>query len=392
MTLLDASSEEIRKPIAGSVLFPFMGSEIGGSHVSALTLGQTLQDEHGMHCIVLCPGGTMIAEQARRRGLSVIDSGEPPISRHHPVADALRFAGRWRLVQGLPADSIFHFNDLPTVQSWGTVARLAGRRIVYHHRSLNRMTLPKRILVNLADQIICISGACEGNIAFVRPEKRNFVLNPIKVSSDERIRTEGRRFARELGCPANAFLIGFVGNFWNWKRPRFFLEVCARVSRERHDCHFVVFGRKGDESEDDLRRVAEDLGFAHRVTFTGFHMPAERNIAALDLLVATSTKEPFGRTLVEAIITGTPYLATDSAGYRETWNRWRGGCLVPLEASADEFASHVLTIIQNPTGLVLQEHERQGVINDVSASTHAQRIVEIYGRLGGEPVSMVSTH
>ncbi|MGO4526458.1 glycosyltransferase family 4 protein [Microvirga sp. 2MCAF35] len=378
---LHAPPREKREAGPKFVIFPFMGSEIGGSHVSALTLGQTLQDEFDTRCIALCPDGTSIAEQARRQGLSVIDCGETPVSRHHPAYDVLRFPSRWKLVRSFPEDSIFHFNDLPSVQSWGLVAKLSGRHTVYHHRSLNRMTWPKRVLANLADQVICISGACEDNIEYIRPEKRTFVLNPIKISADERIRTEGRRFARELGCPEGAFLIGFVGNFWNWKRPRFFLEVCAKIGRERSDCHFVVFGRKGDESEDDLKEFAGDLGMAHRVTFAGFQMPAERNIAALDLLVATSTREPFGRTLVEAVITGTPYLATDSAGYRETWDRWRGGCLVPLEASAEDFASRALKILQDPEGLVLHERDRQKVINDVSASTHAQRVIEIYNRL-----------
>ncbi|WP_162820473.1 glycosyltransferase family 4 protein [Microvirga calopogonii] len=345
-----------------------------------------------MRCIVLCPGGTRLAEQARHQGLAVIDCGEPPVSRHHPAVDALRFANRWKLIKGIPADSIFHFNDLSAVQSWGPVARLSGRHIVYHHRSLNHMTLPKRMLVNLADQIICISEACESNVEFISPDKRTFVLNPIMVSADERIRMEGRRFARELGCPEKAFLIGFVGNFWNWKRPRFFLDVCARIARERRDCHFVTFGRKGDEAEDDLRTFARDLGIAHRVTFAGFHMPGERNIAALDLLLATSMREPFGRTLVEAIITGTPYLATDSAGYRETWNRWRGGGLVPLDATADDYALHVLKVMQNPNELVLHGQDRRRVIDDVSASTHAQKVVEIYNRIKSPPVRLGRKH
>jgi glycosyltransferase involved in cell wall biosynthesis len=365
---------------------------MGGSHVSTFTLGQALQDDHDMQCIVLCPGKTLIAEQARRHGLSVMECGEPPASRHHPAYDAIRFAQRWRLVQKLSADNIFHFNDLSSVQSWAPVVRMTGRQILYHHRSLNQMTLPKRMLVKLADQIICISRACENNIAFIEPERRTYVLNPIKLSLDERLRSEGRRFAHELGCPVGAPLIGFVGNFWNWKRPRFFLEVSTRISRERADCHFIVFGRKGDETEADLRKFAQELGIGHRVTFAGFHLPAERNIAALDLLLATSAREPFGRTLVEAIITGTPYLATDSAGYRETWNRWRGGCLAPVKASAEDFASLALEIMREPEAIALDRRERERVIDDVSASTHARRVIEVYGRLGDSSAGIGGRH
>ena len=136
---------------------------------------------------------------------------------------------------------------------------------------------------------------------------------------------------RRTGC-----WVGFVGNFWFWKRPDLFLQICSRLLQARSHCHFVVFGRSGDWTEHDLIRIAQDLGIADRITFAGFHLPGERNIAALDLLIATSVHEPFGRTLVEAAIVGTPYVATDDAGYREIWNTWRGGCLVLVTATADQ--------------------------------------------------------
>lgn len=378
----DFAVSECPRPLAiGSVVFPFGGSGMGGSHVSAFTLGRALQDEHGIRCSVLCSAETLIAEQASKSGFTVVVTGEPPTSRHHPAYDAARFMHRWRVVQEFAADSVIHFNDLSAMQSWGPVARLAGKHIVYHHRSLNRMTLPKRLLVHMAHEVVCISQACEHNLAFVSPEKRTFVLNPIHVADDGLLRAEARRAAADFGCPTHGFLIGFVGNFWSRKRPRYFLEVSARLAAVRPDCHFVVFGRDGDETEDDLKRVARNLGIAERVTFGGFRLPGERNIAALDLLLATSVHEPFGRTLLEAAIIGTPYLATDDAGHREIWSRWRGGRLAPAEASAEEFASLAFDILQRPEAVILAEREREQIVKDVSASAHARQIVEVYRRL-----------
>jgi glycosyltransferase involved in cell wall biosynthesis len=152
------------------------------------------------------------------------------------------------------------------------------------------------------------------------------------------------------------------------------------MASARADCHFVVFGRSGDETEDDLRKVVDSLGIADRVTFGGFRLPGERNIAALDLLLAPSVNEPFGRTLLEAAIVGTPYLATDDAGHREIWNRFRGGRLAPAEASADEFASLALDMLRQPEAAILGELERDQIVKAVSASTHARQIVEIYRR------------
>jgi glycosyltransferase involved in cell wall biosynthesis len=364
-----------------AVVFPFVGGDMGGSHVSTFTLARTLQEKHGLRCCVLCSAETLIARHAIESGLCVIPTGEDPTSRHHPMYDASRLFARLKIAKAFPMDSVVHFNDLRTMQSWGPVARLAGKPVVYHHRSLNRMNLPKRILIGLAHEVICISASCQGNISSVGTAKSTLVLNPVYIDPRSAQRADARRFAAEQGCPTDRLLVGFVGNFWFWKRPDLFLQTCSRLLQVRSDCHFVVFGRSGDWTEHDLIRMAQDLEIAERVTFAGFHLPGERNIAALDLLIAPSVREPFGRTLVEAAIVGTPYVATDDAGYREIWNTWRGGRLVPVTANADEFAQVALDTLRVPDSVALGRDERDRVAKDVSASTHALQIMKIYDRL-----------
>ncbi|WP_201864172.1 glycosyltransferase family 4 protein [Microvirga soli] len=364
-----------------AVVFPFVSGDMGGSHVSTFTLARALQEEHGLQCCVLCSTDTLIARHAIENALCVIPTGEMPVSRHHPLYDASRLFARLQIVKAFPMHSVVHFNDLRTMQSWGPVARLAGRPVVYHHRSLNRMTPPKRLLISLAHQVICISASCQDNVSFVEPARCALVLNPVQIDPKSAQRADARQFAAEHGCPTDRLLVGFVGNFWHWKRPDLFLQICSTLLQVRSDCHFVVFGRSGDWTEHDLIRMAQDLGIGDRVTFAGFHLPGERNIAALDLLIATSIREPFGRTLVEAAIIGTPYVATDDAGYREIWNTWRGGRLVPVTAAADEFAQVALDILHSPESVALESNERAQVAKDVSASTHALQITKIYNRL-----------
>jgi glycosyltransferase involved in cell wall biosynthesis len=215
-----------------------------------------LQEEHGLQCYVLCSAETLIAQHAIESGLCVILTGEAPISRHHPMYDASRLFARLQIAKAFPMDSVVHFNDLRTLQSWGPVARLSGKPVVYHHRSLNKMTPPKRILVSLAHEVICISVSCRDNVSFVAPARSSLVVNPVHVDPGRAGRVEARRFAAELGCPGDRLLVGFVGNFWFWKRPDLFLQICARVLQVRSDCHFTVFGRSGDWTENDLIRMA----------------------------------------------------------------------------------------------------------------------------------------
>ena len=54
------------------------------------------------------------------------------------------------LFRGLDIYSGKHL-QIRRCRSSAPIARLAGKPVVYHHRSLNRMTLPKRLLVGLAE-------------------------------------------------------------------------------------------------------------------------------------------------------------------------------------------------------------------------------------------------
>ena len=69
-----------------------------------------------------------------------------------------------------------------------------------------------------------------------------------------------------------------------------------------------------------LKARAAELGVADRVTFRGPvpHEEVQRAMATHDLLVHLSERETFGMTLVEAVSTGLPVLATRSGGPQET--------------------------------------------------------------------------
>jgi hypothetical protein len=79
------------------VLFPFIGQDIGGSHVSAFTLAQSLVQDFGHRCTVIARAGSRIATEAAAMGLGVIGTGEKTAGRHNPVYDAARVFARTAL-------------------------------------------------------------------------------------------------------------------------------------------------------------------------------------------------------------------------------------------------------------------------------------------------------
>jgi glycosyltransferase involved in cell wall biosynthesis len=373
-----------------TVLFPFLGTGIGGSHVATFALASELLLD-GDRCVFLCAGRNSIAERAAQLGFEVVDTLERPATaangRHAPAYDAARFAprlaflNRWR-----GTGAIVHCNDLATLTSWGVAARVLGFSVIYHHHSLNRMIWPNRMLVKLASGVIFVSEACRENLPFLPIHRTKVVLNPFDIDLGIDRAEARRELIGRHGLPADARLVGFVGNFWHRKRPCFFLDACQAIAAQDPKARFVIFGRKGEMSEDDLMTAAARLGIADRTILAGFQLPGERNIAALDLMLAPAVREPFGRTLVEALLVGAPYVATRDAGHAEIHERWGGGLVLETPAPASAFADAALGALGNPSGIVLPLEARRAAAAELASREHMRAVTEFYDDMGrGRP-------
>ncbi|GJD97979.1 glycosyltransferase family 4 protein [Methylobacterium iners] len=363
------------------IVFPFLGSDVGGSHVSCFTLAQQLESE-GISCIILCIGNSAIADEARRLGLHVEPTNEPPALppavRNSPLVDLRRLPKRVRLLRTIwKPSTIIHCNDIAALQAWILPARLANLPILYHHRSINKMRLPNRKLIQKAAGTIVISDECRANVAFLPDAQVRQIVNPFQIQVDIDRDDAKKVVIKEFGLPEKARLIGFVGNFWPRKRPSFFLEIAKLMTQVDENVYVVIFGRDGEIKTSELVDQADALQIGHRTVFAGFRTPGEKNIAALDLLLATAVREPFGRTLVEAILVGTPYLATDDAGHTETARRWGGGRLIPIDADATEFAARGLEVLHGKSPALFNA-ARRSVAFDVSPAGHTRAVTRFY--------------
>lgn len=371
-----------------TIVFPFSGFDIGGSHVATFELATELRRRHGRRCVFLVAKESPIAAEAERLGMEVCDTGELEATswgirkRRSPLYVLRRLPARTRVMRRFGRSCIVHCNDLHGVQSFGLITKAMGGKIIYHHHALNRMILPNRVLIGLADAVFAVSDICRRALSFIAPDRLSIVLNPIEVGDVDRPAARARICAK-LGVDPARTLAGFVGNFWERKRPLFFLQAAAILAAQKPDLHFILFGRKADYEVDELEREAERLGLTGRVTFAGFMMPAEDNIAALDILLAPAVNEPFGRTPIEAALAGVPYVITDDAGHAEIGRRWAGGRLVPIDATPEAFAREALAVINDPGSVVLAEEARQAVARDFSINAHAETVEATYRRLEG---------
>jgi glycosyltransferase involved in cell wall biosynthesis len=132
--------------------------------------------------------------------------------------------------------------------------------------------------------------------------------------------------------------VAYLGRLEAYKNVDVMLRAMARLSDRFPEAEILVIGRGA--ARDGLAALAKQLGIAERTRFTGFITDAERNrlLLASRVCVCPSEKEGWGLTVIEANATGTPVVASDAPGLRDSVRHGQTGFLAQprsVEAFAD---------------------------------------------------------
>lgn len=126
---------------------------------------------------------------------------------------------------------------------------------------------------------------------------------------------ERREVLTELGVDPEAFVVGHFSRLSPWKGQEVLLKALQQCPLGTHVvlCGEALFGE--EEFVVELRDLVDLSGLGEQVTFAGFRPDVSDLMAACDLVVHSSTApEPFGRVIVEAMLSGTPVVAARAGG------------------------------------------------------------------------------
>jgi len=218
----------------------------------------------------------------------------------------------------------------------------------------------ERLLARTTDRIVVVSEQQReeicGRFGVGRPEQ--FRVVPLGIDLEEK--APGVPSLRvELGIDPATPLVAIVGRLTEVKNHAMFLEAAARVSSmedaARRASHFVVVG--DGHLRADLEARARQLGFAERVTFTGFRNDAPSLYADFDVVALTSVNEGTPVTLIEAMRSGCAVLSTEVGGVVDILGRrgaslegftlWDNG-VTTVSGDVEAFARGLRYLLQNP--------------------------------------------
>lgn len=145
---------------------------------------------------------------------------------------------------------------------------------------------------------------------------------------------DGARLREDVGLDRRP-IVGVFSRLSEWKGQHVLLEAMRR----RSDVQAVFVGAAlfgEDAYARRLQTLVDDYGLADRVRFLGFRSDVGSVMRSVDIVAHTSTApEPFGRVVVEGMLSGKPVIAAGSGGVPEIIRDGETGLLVePGDATA----------------------------------------------------------
>jgi glycosyltransferase involved in cell wall biosynthesis len=266
-------------------------------------------------------------------------------------------------------------------------ARFAGIPHIWHIRDWFQEFGPlwkpySRYILALSKKVLCVSRAIAGQ--FPPSPKIEVLNNGIDLSEFPPITPQERLDARKtFGFSESDLVAGTVGRLKFFRKGQeFLIQAAAQLQARGKPIKLLIAGGPAPGAEDHferMRQLANQLGLADRVVFTGELANPRPAYAAMDIFILPSAQpEPFGGVVMEAMSLGLPIIGTHIGGTPDQIAEGETGLLIP-PAAPRAIAEALLHLIENPA---IRESMSQAAHNRIQTrfpiSETVRHIEEIY--------------
>ncbi len=237
--------------------------------------------------------------------------------------------GYWKLYKLLKkeryesiCDFTGNFAALPLL-----IAKLAGikKRLVFYRGSTNHfkeddLRLFYNKIMNLLIPIVSTSILANSKAALIfffnNKWKGNLKYEVIYngINSSQFLKSNDNLLS-ELNIPANAFVVGHVGRFNEAKNHKTIIEVAVELCKQDLNNFFLFCGKDSDVFLHD--RVQEE-GLEKQIKLLGLRNDVYKLLNTLNCFYFPSLSEGQPNALIEALVSGLPFVASNIEPIKET--------------------------------------------------------------------------
>jgi L-malate glycosyltransferase len=252
---------------------------------------------------------------------------------------------------------------------------VAARRVDFHLRN----SALSRWKYRQVDCFICASEAIRQILISDGIPAARAVTVHEGVDLDRVAAAPPARLHEEFWLPHDAPIVGNVAALVAHKGQRYLIEAAALVVRQVPDARFVIAGE--GELRPNLDRQIKDHRLEKHVLLAGFRPDVLSLHKSFDIFVLSSTTEGLGTSLLDAMASSKPIVATRAGGIPEVVDDGVTGLLVPPK-DHHALAHAIVTLLKDAR--LRQEYGAAGfarVRDRYSAERMVQDTLKVYERV-----------
>lgn len=291
----------------------------------------------------------------------------------------------WTVLRFKP--DLIHVNNEPLCNRSAVLAgKILGIPVVSHVRGDQQGSKLMQSLFKMPDYFIAVSRWISDSIGRlgVPSEKRTYIYDGIELQNLD-IGADSRAFRRQHQISEDAFVVGLVGLLIPWKGQMLFIEAAKQLLQEIPDVIFALVGGTPEECqsyETELRRIAAQPELMGRIVFTGHVSDMAAIYNGLDVVLSASTSpEPLGTMIIEAMTMARPLIAPNHGGAVEMIEHSKTGLLFK-PGDAQDLAEKIRTFYRDSA---LRQHigqsARAHALKTFSVEEHVRHIEGVYKEL-----------
>ncbi|MFH0772263.1 MAG: glycosyltransferase family 4 protein [Candidatus Omnitrophota bacterium] len=160
--------------------------------------------------------------------------------------------------------------------------------------------------------------------------------------------SRGGALRSEFKIDADTIAIGIIGRLVPVKNHKMFLDTFKRLKKilgNEFKLKSIIVG--DGEERAALEKYASEIGIIDYTIFCGWREELSEIYADLDIVALTSLNEGTPVSLIEALASALPVIATDVGGVRDIVEDGVNGCLV-ASGDTEAFAKGLADLIRSP--------------------------------------------